>query len=258
MDKIFVFVFGAVIGSFLNVCIHRLPKRQSVAVPPSHCPACKKDILWYDNIPVLSYIILGGRCRFCKVRISPRYLLVELLTAAIFLALYTAFGPGIKFFGYSIMTAGLIVATFVDFEIGEIPDEVSLGGLAAGLLISAAFPGLFDTVSRFESLTGSALGMLAGGGSIYALGVLGSIAFKKEAMGGGDVKLMAMIGSFLGWKLVLFTFFVAPVFGAIIGVASKIKSGNETIPYGPYLSLAAVLAIFFGNRILEFLFYGFV
>ena len=256
MDKIIVFIFGSIIGSFLNVCIYRLPKRQSVVLPPSHCPKCGKNISWYDNIPLLSYIILMGRCRSCKGRIGYRYPLVELLTALLITALSAALGINAKFFAYSILTCGLIVAAFVDFDIQEIPDEISLGGLAVGLIFAFAFPYIFGTASRVSALAASFSGVIAGGGSIYLMGFFGEIVFKKEAMGGGDVKLMAMVGSILGWKLAVFTFFAAPVFGSVVGVALKIKDGREIIPYGPFLSMAAIVSMFWGERILEALFYG--
>ena len=254
--KLIIFAFGCIIGSFLNVCIYRLPKGESIVNPPSHCPGCKKNIEWYDNVPILSYIILRGRCRSCKAKIRPRYFVVELLTATLMLALFIAFGLTPRFFAYSVLTFGLIVATFVDFEINEIPDEVSLGGLAAGLALAFIFPSILGEASRFSGLLKSLLGVLAGGGSIYLIGFLGELAFKKEAMGGGDVKLMAMIGAFLGWKLVILTFFIAPIFGAAVGIVQRIKSGKEIIPYGPYLSLAALVAIFFGDHILQLLLYG--
>lgn len=246
-----VFIFGLVLGSFLNVCIYRLPKAQSILFPASHCPNCKRPIYWYDNIPLLSYIILGGRCRFCKANISFRYFMVELCTAAVLTLLFVFFGISPKFFAYSLLSAGLIIATFVDFEISEIPDEISIGGVFAGLIVSFAFPGIFSLDSRPIALLASFLGALAGGGSIYLMGFFGELVFKKEAMGGGDVKLMAMIGSFLGWKMALLIFFLAPLFGAAVGIVLKLKYGRETIPYGPYLSLAALVSIFFGEKILR-------
>jgi len=258
MDRLIVFIFGSIIGSFLNVCIYRLPKGKSVVTPASSCPKCGTAISWYDNIPLLSYLILTGKCRSCKAAISFRYFLVELITALLLATIFSVFGLSAKFFAYSIMSCGLIVATFVDFEINEIPDEVSMGGLVVGLVLSFAMPSVFGAVSRGGALLGSFLGAVAGGASIYIIGFLGELVFKKEAMGGGDVKLMAMIGSFLGWKLALLVFFVAPLFGSIVGIILKIKSGRETIPYGPYLSLAALVAVFFGEKIIRLLFGGLV
>jgi len=257
MDKIVVFIFGAIIGSFLNVCIYRLPKGRSIVVPGSHCPNCGAKIRSFDNIPILAYIFLAGKARCCKARISFRYFIVEVLTALTFLVLFLFFGLSAKFFAYLVMVSGLIVATFVDFEIQEIPDEVSIGGLVAGLIFSTIFPSILNEPSRFDCFLNSFLGALTGGVTIYAMGMFGEFVFKKEAMGGGDVKLLAMIGSFIGWKLTLLTFFIAPLFGSIVGIILKIKEGKDIIPYGPYLSLAAVFSIFFGEKVLKFLFYGF-
>lgn len=266
IETVFVFILGAIIGSFLNVCIYRLPKKRSIVSPPSHCPACNKNILWHDNIPIISYLLLGGRCRFCKAKISFRYIIVEALTGALLAFLFLTFRDDLaKFFAYSMLACGLIVATFVDFEIQEIPDEVSIGGLIAGLALSAVFPNIFNMVSRWGSFLNSFLGVLAGAASIYIIRLFGKIAFKEklktlgleEAMGFGDVMLMAMIGAFLGWKLVLFTFFIAPVFGAPIGIIAKLRYGQDTIPYGPYLALGALVAIFFGQKILN-MFFGYL
>jgi len=256
IEKIIIFMFGAIAGSFLNVCIHRMPKGESIVSPGSHCPKCEKPIQWYDNVPVLSYLFLLGKCRYCKAPISPRYIIVELITASLAAALFASFGPGPKFAGYSLLLAGLIVATFVDLDIQEIPDEISLGGLAAGIIFASVFPGMLSETLWNKALVGSLLGALAGGGSIYLMGFFGELVFKKEAMGGGDVKLMAMIGAFLGWKLALLTFFIAPICGSVAGLIQKAKDGPDIIPYGPYLSLAAVVSVFWGDRILRMLFYG--
>lgn len=259
MNKVFinicVFAFGTVIGSFLNVCIHRMPLNQSIVFPSSHCPKCNKSLRWYHNIPVISYIILSGRCAFCREKISARYPAVELLTATLLTVLFTAFGPGTKFIIYSVFASALVVATFIDIAINEIPDEISVGGLVLGLAASALFPSLFNTDSRLAGFAASLSGAAVGGGLIFAMGAIGKIVFKKEAMGFGDVKLMAMIGSVVGWKLALFTFFLAPLFGASVGLVLKIKDGRETIAYGPYLSLASVIAVLYGDRLLGMMFY---
>lgn len=254
--RFMVFIFGSIVGSFLNVCIYRIPKGRSVIAPGSHCPDCAAAIHWYDNIPILSYIFLCGKARCCKAKISFRYFIVEILTALALLILFSAFGLTPKFFAYAVMVSGLIVATFVDFEIQEIPDEVSIGGLAIGLILAIAFPSILNETTRLNGFLNSIFGALAGGGMIYAMGILGEFAFKREAMGGGDVKLLAMIGAFIGWKLAVLTFFLAPVFGSVVGIILKIRYGKEIIPYGPYLSLAAVCSIFFGERFLRILFYG--
>ncbi|MFH1995749.1 MAG: prepilin peptidase [Candidatus Omnitrophota bacterium] len=253
---LFVGGLGAIVGSFLNVCIHRLPRGESIVAPSSHCPGCKKPIGWYDNIPLLSYLLLRGRCRSCGKRIPFRYFLVEFLTAAFFAALYVVFGLSPHLLSGCVLTGLLMAATFVDFERQEIPDEVSLGGIVIGLVISAVFPDLMGAEARWVSLARSFAGALAGGAVIYAVGFLAECIFKKEAMGGGDVKLLAMIGSFVGWQMAILTFFIAPLFGSIVGIVMRIRHGSETIPYGPYLSMAAMTAFIFGNNILAYLFYG--
>ena len=251
-----VFTFGLLLGSFLNVCIYRMPKNESIVFPASHCPHCGKNIEWYDNIPLLSYLALGGKCRACKAKIRSRYPIVEVLTALLLTILFVKFGVTPKCLAYSVMACGLIVATFIDFEIQEIPDEISIGGTVLGFALVLIFPSIIGAVTRVQGAIDSLVGILVGGGSIYLLGVFGKLAFKKDAMGGGDVKLMAMIGSILGAKLVLLTFFIAPFLGAVPGIILKMRKGAETIPYGPFLSMAAIISLFFGNKILELLFGG--
>ncbi|MFH0840340.1 MAG: prepilin peptidase [Candidatus Omnitrophota bacterium] len=252
--KIFIFMMGSVVGSFLNVCIHRLPRSESIVYPPSHCVNCNNRLRWYDNIPFLSYIFLRGRCRFCARTISPRYFIVELATAFLFLAFFISFGLSAKFILMAALASMLVAATFIDFDFQIIPDSITVSGMIAGIIAAYIFPSLLGEVSRQKALIDSLLGVLAGGGSIYLIGVLGTIAFKKDAMGGGDVKLMAMIGAFLGWKMALLVFFIAPFFGAFVGIILKTKYKIETIPYGPYISLAAIIVIFWGNKILNCLF----
>jgi len=253
------FVLGAVIGSFLNVCIVRWPEEKSVVKPRSHCPNCKKMIAWYDNIPFLSYILLGGKCRHCKIKFSFRYFLVELITALTFLAFYFYFGLNILLLPYLIMVCGFIVATFVDLKHRIIPDEVSVGGMFVGLALSLLIPqmhGIDPSVGNFwinhlQSLGLSALGVLIGGGSIYLMGMLGDFLFKKESMGGGDVKLMAMVGAFLGWIPAILAFFIAPFFGMLYGIIGWLRTRDSTMAYGPFLVLGSLIAMFWGNVIVR-------
>lgn len=255
-DYVLSFVFGAVIGSFLNVCIYRIPKKISVVFPRSHCTKCGHAIRWYDNIPILSYVLLAGRCGHCRAWIPLQYIVVEVLTALLMLGLYAWYGATARFFAYAVMTCGLLVATFIDLATYEIPDRISLGGVVAGLALSWAFPSLQGEPSRVASLLQSLAGVLAGGGAIYIMGFVGWFIFRKEAMGFGDVKLMAAIGAFLGWKLVLLAFFIAPFFGSILGIILKVREGKDIIPYGPFLSIAALVAVFFGEKIVHMLFFG--
>lgn len=251
----FVFLLGLCTGSFLNVCIYRMGREQSVVKPRSHCPRCNKTIFWYDNIPLLSYIILRGRCRHCQAKISFRYFFVELLTGVIFLVMYKTFYLTFFTFAYCLFISGLIVATFVDFDFRIIPDEISIGGIVAGLILSFIFPALQHTTTHWIGLWQSFLGVLVGGGILWILGCIGDFVFKKESMGGGDVKLLAMIGAFLGWKIALLTLPVASLFGAVVGVIMKIRTKESLIAFGPYLALGAFINIFWADRILCLLFF---
>lgn len=263
-EKIFVFTIGAIIGSFLNVCIHRMPANKSIISPPSHCPKCNKSLYWYDNIPVLSYIALLGRCRFCRERISVRYPVVELVTAFIMTVLFVIFGLTPEFFAYLVMTCGLIIESFIDWETKEISLQIVFGGIVAGMTLSFLLPPLMDSVNRIHALMHSIAGVIAGAGITFIVEKFCTFIFKKKveelgekmAMGSGDMYLMAMIGAFLGWKLVLLTFFIAPVLGIVPGTILS-KGGSKTIPYVPFLSMAAMISVFFGNRILNLLSYGF-
>jgi len=266
IGKILVFIFGSIVGSFLNVCIHRMPLGESIVWPHSHCPHCKKKIPSHDNIPFLSYIILKGRCRFCKERISLRYPLVELLTALMFLVVFNRYGLSYDFFIFIVFICGLIIATFVDIQHRIIPDEISVGGIIFGFILIAVKgfnlrPVSYDPRPMFDSL----LGIIVGGGIIYLTGKLFDLVYFKilkrppiqgetESMGGGDVKLLAMIGAFLGWQKVIFVFFLAPFFGAIVGVINLLAKKDHTIPYGPFLSFAAIFSIFWMDKIIRLIF----
>ena len=268
IGKLIVFIFGSIVGSFLNVCIHRMPLGESVVWPHSHCPKCKKKIHTYDNIPFLSYIILKGRCRFCKERISLRYPLVELLTALLFLAVFNRYGLSYDFFIFCVLISGLIIATFVDIPHRIIPDEISVGGIIFGFILTAIKgfnlkPFTYDPRPALDSLSG----IIVGGGIIYLTGKLFDLVYFKllkkppiqgetESMGGGDVKLLAMIGAFLGWQKVIFVFFFAPFFGAVIGTINLLTKKDHTIPYGPFLSLAAIFAIFWMDKLIRLIFFN--
>ena len=251
MVNLLVFIFGLVIGSFLNVCIYRMPRSESLVFPGSRCVSCKKPVLWYDNIPLLSYVLLRGKCRSCKARISARYFFVELISAISFLVLFANFGFNYIFWIYSLLAFNLIVVTFIDLEFQLIPDSISLVGIFLGIILSVIFPGLQGVFTWQRGLLNSILGAIAGGGLIYLTGVLGKLAFKKDSMGGGDVKLMAMLGAFLGWKIAILIFFLAPFFGAPIGIYVKFVKKEDIIPYGPYISLAGFVAMIWGNKILS-------
>ncbi|PIQ88803.1 MAG: prepilin peptidase [Candidatus Omnitrophica bacterium CG11_big_fil_rev_8_21_14_0_20_42_13] len=256
--SIFIFIFGSIVGSFLNVCIYRMPKAESIVMPGSRCPCCNNKIQWYDNIPLVSYILLRARCRYCNMSIPARYFIVELITASVFLGLFRYYGLTADFFIYALFFSLLLIASFVDIKYRIIPDEVSLGGLALGLILSFIFPEMQDgVVSRIEGIFYSFIGALSASLLTYLIGLIGTLLFRKDAMGFGDVKLMAAIGAFLGWKLAIVAFFIAPFFGAIFGIIVLIQKKGHLIPYGPFLSLGAVLSLFYGNAIIKLLFYGY-
>lgn len=254
MLDILIVVFGLIVGSFANVCIYRLPRGESIVRPWSHCPLCKRPILWYDNIPLLSFIFLKGRCRNCRKHISFRYPLVEFLTSFLFWAGFKAVGLSWTVLFYWYFFSLLIIATFTDFSHLIIPDVISLPGIFIGLAASFTFPEIMNTSVHLQGLIRSFAGLLAGGGIIWAIGILGKAIFHKEAMGGGDVKLMAMVGSFLGIKLTLFTIFLGSLLGALAGgilILLHIKTRKDYIPFGPYLALGAVISFFWGEMALE-------
>ncbi|MCG3148012.1 MAG: hypothetical protein PCFJNLEI_01454 [Verrucomicrobiae bacterium] len=338
-----VFVFGAVVGSFLNVCIYRMPLGLSVVTPPSACPHCKTQIKWYHNIPLFTYLAIGGKCRYCGVKITLRYFLVELLTALAFLTVWKCFDGWLPAI-YWLLLAGFIIATFIDFEHFIIPNEITLGGVVVGLIVSALYPPLHQQTSSGLALVYSALGILCGGGALFLVVEIGKLLFGKrkvplepgtqvviadqtvkvddevvtwedlfardsdritfqaatlkfgeqtfenatvivnetkllvndqtfdlattgrieattdliilprEAMGLGDVKLLAAIGAFLGWKATLFTVFTSSLLGGLVGlllIVFRQTNWQGRIPYGPYIVVGATLWIFFGQEILH-------
>ncbi len=244
-----VFAFGAIIGSFLNVCIVRLPEARSIVRPPSHCPTCKRDIPWYDNVPLLSYLLLRGRCRACRTRISLLYPIVELLSGGLAVALWQRLGPTPAFAGYFAFAAALVTITFIDLDHRIIPDVISLPGIVVGLLVSFVSP----LVTPLDAV----LGALAGGGVLLGIAYGYQAIRGQEGMGGGDIKLLAMIGAFLGWRSVFVTLMVASLIGSLIGVAVMVYQRADTklaIPFGPFLASGALVSLFFGDRILAFYF----
>jgi leader peptidase (prepilin peptidase)/N-methyltransferase len=263
LEKIIVFIFGSLVGSFLNVCIHRMPLGESIVWPRSHCPKCKKRIPGYDNIPFLSYLFLKGKCRFCKQKISLRYPLVELLTAIMFVLFYSRYGLSYNFIFYLLFACGLIIATFVDIKHRIIPDEISIGGIIIGFILSTVKGfNLYPFFLNLKPALGSFLGIIIGGGVIYLTGFIFDLVYFKllkrppiqgetESMGGGDIKLLAAIGAFLGWERALLTFFIAPFLGAVIGIINLVIKKDHTIPYGPFLSLAALISLFWADKIIR-------
>ena len=282
----FVALFGACIGSFLSVCLYRIPRDESIVAPRSHCPSCGKLIPWYFNIPVLSWLMLGGKCHYCKSRISPRYLILELFTALLFTIVWLQVFAGLTIpedllrqwlaSGYGLITPpparfgltpllhpallpvywlviwGLILGTFVDLEHYILPDRVTIGGIIAGVILSVLVPTLHFTLSWQTALLRSAMGLAAGFGGLWLVAILGELAFKKEAMGFGDVKLMGAIGAFFGWKAVIFVLLAASLFGSVVGVtliALHKRQLQGRIPFGPFLALGTLVWMFWGRAI---------
>ncbi len=249
------FGFGLVIGSFLNVCIHRLPSGQSIVHPRSSCPGCGHLIRAYDNIPVLSYLLLRGRCRDCGTRIPARYPLVELLSggfAAMAVARFGASGEGLLMFA---LIAAFLVITFIDIDHRIIPDSISLPGIGIGLAASFV-PWLLGGPGQpaasalpVQAPLDSLIGILIGGGSLFLVAWGYQLLTGREGMGGGDIKLLAMIGAFTGWKGVLFTVFVSSLTGTLAGVALMLRQRGDmklAVPFGPFLAIGAIAYLFIG------------
>lgn len=245
----FVFIFGAAIGSFLNVCIFRLPAKISIIKPNSQCPHCHHPIRFYDNIPIISFIFLQGVCRYCNKAISWRYPLVELITAVLALLLFIKFGLSLKFFAFFIFTAVLIVITFIDLDHQIIPDILTLPGIPI-FFLAAVF---CTEVPWLDAL----LGVLIGGGILFVIAMVYELISKREGMGGGDIKLLAMIGGFLGWKSLIFILLFSSFAGAVVGLVAMIIKKQDmkyAVPFGPFLSAAVVAYIFWGEKFTRFLF----
>ena len=242
---VLAFILGAVVGSFLNVVILRLPAEdESIVFPASRCPKCLQALKWYDNIPIISFIVLNKRCRNCGEQISWQYPLVELVMALLALALVSKFGFTSALPIYFVFTAALLVVIVIDFYHKIIPDIISLPGIVVGFVCSFINP--------VVSWQQSGLGLLLGGGALYAVAAGYYLFTKREGMGGGDIKLLAMIGAFLGWQSLPFVIFGSSILGALIGIAAMLKQkkgGKTMIPYGPFLSIAALLYMFYRELI---------
>lgn len=264
--NIYMFALGAVVGSFLNVCIFRLPEKKSLVWPGSHCVSCGSPIRWYDNIPILSFLILRGECRRCGQHISWQYPAVELLTAILFILLFHQFS-GLALIIYIVFVCALVVISFIDLKHYIIPNEISIPGIFIGIGLSLlparltggemVLPSSVPFISAGAptiagSFLHSLIGCLTGGGLLYLAAVFSLVFFKKEGMGGGDIKLLAMVGAFLGWELSILTIMIGAVLGAIVGLTlifMQIKQRTDYIPFGPYLALGAVLSLLYGDRI---------
>ena len=246
---ILAFAFGTALGSFLNVVRYRLPRHLGMVGGRSKCPRCKKTIAWYDNIPVVSYLLLKGRCRSCTWKIPPTYLVIEVATGASFVLVWMEFGWP-RAVAYWVLACLLIACAGIDFDKGIIPDKLTLPGVVIGVVFSVS---LLKGETAVGSLGKSALGILVGGGSLLAVGVLYKLVRKVEGMGGGDVKLMAMVGAFLGFKLALLTIFLGSLLGGIIGLVVMRRSSKgirASVPFGVFLSPAAIASMIWGNDLI--------
>jgi leader peptidase (prepilin peptidase)/N-methyltransferase len=244
--SILFFCYGLIVGSFLNVCIYRLPKKQSVVSPRSHCPHCNKLIAWYDNIPLLSFIMLRGKCRHCGAPISYIYPLVEFATAFFFLLTYLRWGISFQLLIDLIFVCFLLLLLFIDLFHYILPNNITIPGLVLGFGLSF----INQRISWLESL----IGLLIGGGILLLISLFYSYVKKKEGMGMGDVKMLAMLGAFLGWKLCLLTLMLASIIGTILGIIVMLKSKEglmKQLPFGSFLSLAALITLFWGEHIIS-------
>jgi leader peptidase (prepilin peptidase) / N-methyltransferase len=264
---VFAFLFGLIIGSFLNVCIVRIPEKKSIVMPASACPKCSTPIRPYDNIPMLSYVFLGGKCRACKSRISPIYPLVELLTALLFLGCFLAFGLSLEALKWAIFSAVMIVLVFTDLRERILPDVVNFTGLGLGLALciftrpsDGTALWLANRIFDFPppqpvlSLVDALLGAFLGSGLLWLVSEAYFRLRKREGMGLGDVKMMLMVGTFLGPKRTILTIFAGSVLGSVIGIVyilARRKGSNYELPFGTFLGTAALLAAFFGTQVVN-------
>jgi len=262
-----VFAFGLVVGSFLNVCIVRLPRGGSIVTPPSHCPRCQSGIKFYDNIPVISFLLLRGKCRKCGEPISWQYPLVELMNALFYLWIVSEFGLGGEAFLMMALCSSLIVITVIDYDHMIIPDIITLPGMLLGLSLAPFFMSplgdplpfnlgnlLPNTGPYMTGFLNSLIGLLLGGFPLLAIGWIWEKLRHVEAMGGGDVKLMGMVGSFLGWKGALLTIMLGALTGSVAGallIVLKRHKMGKLIPFGPFLAVGAVASAFFGPDIIS-------
>ncbi|MDP8235618.1 MAG: A24 family peptidase [Candidatus Erginobacter occultus] len=251
------FLFGLSVGSFANVIVYRLPEGKSIVLPRSYCPDCRTPIAARDNIPLLGFLLLKGKCRYCRAAISPRYPLVELLMGLVFVAVYlllSARGERLILFPfYWFFCFSLVVLSLIDFRHYILPDVLTYPLLGAGFLLAVLYPGRLGSGEIGPELLRSLIGAVVGGGSLWMIGLLGKAAFRKEAMGLGDVKLMAAVGAWQGWGMALFAVFLGALAAALVGISlillKKARWGAR-LPFGPYLALGSLLTLFFGSPLI--------
>ncbi len=248
-----VFILGTIIGSFLTVCVYRIPNGRSIVTPRSACLVCGKQISWYDNVPLLSFLFLKGQCRDCKSSIAPRYPVIELVNGLGYLLVVWRFGLAWTTVVYAGLFSVFWVVTWIDWDHKIIPDVITLPGIVIGFLCGSL---LLPT-----GWVNSLLGIVVGGGILLTLAWISPYVFGKEGMGGGDIKFLAMVGAFLGWQQAFITLMVASVFGAVIGIVLltlKVMEKGQYIPFGPYLALGALIAMLWGIDLWQWYFRGLV
>ncbi|MDI6840568.1 MAG: prepilin peptidase [bacterium] len=246
---ILFFILGACFGSFFSVCIHRIPKGLSIISPRSYCPMCKHVIKWYDNIPIISYCILKGKCRYCGKKISMLYIGVELITAGVFLIALIKFGISIKFLIYLILFSLLIIISFIDMRTEIVPDIITMPAIIIGIMASIFTVSVISSLKplgNIGKIYSSIIGGTVGASVIAIFAIIGRLIFKQEAMGGGDIKLLAMIGTFIGWLNVLWTIFIGSFIGLIFGIIMR----RRKIPFAPALSIATFIIVVIGTPII--------
>lgn len=250
---VLVFMVGLLMGSFFNVCIYRVPREQSILFPSSHCPSCDKQLTWLDLIPVFSWLLLRAKCRYCKNRISFRYPLVESITGLGFLFFFLKYGLSGSFLTYTILYSILIIATAIDMEFQIIPNGLVLTGTIAGVIL--ALTGL--SINWKDAV----IGMLIGGGTYLLVALLSQLVLKKEGMGGGDIKLMGMIGLMIGWRLTALSILLSIYAGGFIGgllLLFGIKKRGDAIPYGPFIAMGTIASVLFGNELIQWYLHTFL
>lgn len=248
-----IFILGLIVGSFLNVCIYRLPRNFSIVRPSSACPVCKNPIKPWDNIPIISFILLRGKCRHCGEKISIRYPLIELLNGIFYLSVFYFFGLGWHLLPLFAFVSAMIVITFIDLEFQIIPDVITLPGIVIGIIFASfLLPDPFLKINPTDTLVGftnSLIGLLLGGGLFYIIAIV-----SRGGMGGGDIKMMAMVGAFMGWKAVLMVTFIGSLLGSIVGIFLMLLKGKDRktkVPFGPFLAIGSIITLFFGGTILK-------
>jgi len=267
MELALALIFGLVIGSFLNVCILRLPHGTSISRPRSHCPQCKKLIPWYDNIPILSFVILGARCRWCKWKIPVRYPVIETLNGLVSALLCLKYGIGIEWFIFLCFSGALIVLAFIDLDHRILPDPITLNGIWVGVLVTVYLARPSPFVSQFLRMSGlqisnprvvafvaSVIGIVVGGGLLWGVAEAYLRLRGIEGMGFGDVKMMAMVGAFLGAPLTLLTIMLGSVLGSVIGLAFirfASKTNQYELPFGTFLSFAGIVSLLYGQNLIR-------